>query len=126
MPVHIPERDGVLSLFQKFLKLVGAGAFRRCSLLQPSDPTRPSPNPLEQPEDSAAEKLRSPSTRAFAIREVVARELQQVRLLCGLRNVNDRLNPVCPRDHWRSASDVSPEQFGVCISGGGIRRASVM
>jgi hypothetical protein len=34
--------------------------------------------------------------------------------------------PVCPRDHWRSVSEVPPEQFGVCISGGGIRRASVM
>ncbi len=78
-----------------------------------------------EPVDPVVLDLPSPNPKAFAIKEVLARELQQVRSLAAARNVLDRLNPVPEAGEPRRPDTIAPEQFGICFSGGGIRSASV-
>jgi hypothetical protein len=66
-----------------------------------------------------------PDPKAFAIKEVLAREVQQVRSLSASRNVRDHLNPAWVPGQPKNPDALAPEQFGVCFSGGGIRSASV-
>src|ERR1700734_3987859 len=77
------------------------------------------------PVDPVVPGLPSPSPKAFAIKEVLARESQQVHSLASARNVLDRLNPVPEAGEPRRPDAIAPEQFGICFSGGGIRSASV-
>jgi hypothetical protein len=69
--------------------------------------------------------LPPPNSKPFAIKEVLARELQQVRSLAAARNVRDRLNPIPGPGKQVKPDTIAPEQFGACFSGGGIRSASV-
>jgi len=69
--------------------------------------------------------LPPPDTRAFAIKEVIAREGQQIRALCAKRSVRDRLNPIIAPNQKRPSESHAPERFGVAFSGGGIRSAAV-
>jgi hypothetical protein len=76
--------------------------------------------PVQPPPD-----LPAPNPKAFAIKEVIAREAQHVRALSADRDVRDRLNPIPPPGEKKPIQDAAPEHFGVAFSGGGIRSASV-
>jgi len=78
------------------------------------------PQQAEPPPD-----LPAPDPKAFAIKEVIAREGQQIRSLCADRDVRDRLNPIPEPGAPRPLEGAAPERFGLCFSGGGIRSASV-
>ena len=69
--------------------------------------------------------LPPPNPKAFAIKEVIAREAQQIRALCADRDVRDRLNPIPPPGEKTPIQAAAPEHLGVAFSGGGIRSASV-
>jgi len=96
--------DGFISKMMQRLK----GFTRNMDPIGPVVPNLPVPNP-----------------KAFAIKEVLARESQQVHSLASARNVLDRLNPVPEAGEPRRPDAIAPEQFGICFSGGGIRSASV-
>ena len=70
-------------------------------------------------------ELPPPNPKAFAIKEVIAREGQHIRSLCALRNVRDRLNPIPKPGERLPLESAAPERFGLAFSGGGIRSAAV-